>query len=306
MSRKWKVLTTTSSFGKADPASLEALDERCEVVLNPYGRKLTTEEFVELTKGIDGVIAGVEPITREALSQRRNIKVISRCGVGMDNVDQNACREFGIRLYNTPEAPVASVAELTISLMLDILKNVSNMNTSLKQGKWNKMTGRMLGGKKIGIIGLGRIGMRVATMLSVFGVQIAYTDIEKKDAPYTYMNKQELLKWADIVTIHSSFCEEDQYIIGRDELDIMKGSFLVNTSRGKFVDEDALYDSLARGNLIGAALDVFQEEPYEGILSTLDNVILTPHVASSAQEGRAIMEMEAVRNLLEGLVISDD
>lgn len=299
----YRILVTTSSFGKADSAPLDALKEKCDVTLNPYGRKLTTEEFIALTEGMDAVIAGVEPITRDALCRRRNLKVISRCGVGMDSVDQDACREFGIKLFNTPEAPAASVAELTVTLMLDLLKNVSGMNASLKAGNWNKMGGLMLGGKKVGIIGLGRIGKRVAGLLSSFGVETAYTDIERKDSPLPFMEKDELLSWADIVTLHSSFCGEGQFIIGRKELALMKGGYLVNTSRGAFVDEDALYDALRDGTLAGAALDVFQKEPYDGRLRELENIIMTPHVASSAKEGRAVMEMEAVQNLFKGLGI---
>ncbi len=300
-----KVVVTTSSFGKADPAPLNMLREKCEVVLNPYGRKLTTEEFIALTEGMDGVIAGVEPITRAALEQRRNLKVISRCGVGMDSVDRDACMELGVKLFNTPEAPVASVAELTVTVMLDLIKNVSNMNACLKAGQWNKMTGLMLGGKKVGIIGFGRIGRQVAKLVGGFEPEIAYTDIEEKDTPYRFMEKRELLEWADIVTIHSSFCEEGQFIIGRDELALMKWSYLVNTSRGRFVDEEALFDALSSGSLAGAALDVFGKEPYEGKLATLSNVILTPHVASSAKEGRAVMETEAVQNLFKGLGITE-
>ncbi len=301
-----RVLVTTSSFGKADVTPLNVLKEKCEIILNPYGRKLTTDEFIKLTDGIDAVIAGVEPITRDALSARRNLKVISRCGVGMDSVDQAACKEFGIKLFNTPEAPVASVAELTVTVMLDLIKNVSNMNTSLKSGNWNKMTGLMLAGKKVGIIGLGRIGMRVAELVSAFGAVVAYTDIEEKLSDYQYMDKLELLSWADIVSIHSSFCEEGKFIVGSDELKLMKNSFIINTSRGRFVDEAALVEALKNGVLAGAALDVYQTEPYQGDLQDLDNVILTPHIASSAKEGRAVMELEAVQNLFKGLGISDD
>jgi D-3-phosphoglycerate dehydrogenase len=301
-----RVLTTTSSFGKADSAPLDTLRSKCEVILNPYGRKLTTQEFIDLTDGVDGVIAGVEQITRDALAARKNIKVISRCGVGMDNVDQDACREFGIKLFNTPEAPVASVAELTVTITLDLLKNVSNMNTSLKAGNWNKMSGLMLNGKKIGIIGFGRIGKRVAELVKPFGVDVAYTDIEDKHSEYVFMSKSELIKWADIISIHSSFCEEGQFIIGGDELKQMDGAYLINTSRGRFVDEEALYEALKSGTLAGAALDVFQAEPYKGKLIELDNVILTPHIASSAKEGRAVMEMEAVQNLFKGLGLNND
>lgn len=296
-----KVLITTSSFGKAVSEPLDICKEKCEVILNPYGRKLSTEEFVKLSVDVDGVIAGVENITKEALLQRPNIKVISRCGVGMDSVDLDACKELGVKVYNTPNAPVDSVAELTVTILLDLLKNVSNMNADLKAGKWNKMSGYMLKDKKVGIIGMGRIGQRVASLLRAFGAEISYTDIEKKDLEYSYKNKKELLEWADIVSIHSSACEEE-YIIGEEELRHMKKeAYLVNTSRGKFIDEEALYLALKDYRIQGAALDVFAQEPYQGKLCSLDNVILTPHISSSAKEGRAVMELEAVHNLFKGL-----
>lgn len=302
-----KVLVTTSSFGKAISEPLDLLKAKCDVKLNPYGRKLTTEEFVELTECVDGVIAGVESITAEALKNRSNIKVISRCGVGMDSVDVCACEKLGIKVYNTPNAPVDSVAELTVTIILDLLKNVSNMNTALRAGTWEKMTGSMLKGKKVGIIGLGRIGRKVARLLGAFDVEIAYTDIDDKHNEYCYMNKTELLEWADIVTIHSSACPDGDYIIGKDELAEMNtAAYLINTSRGRFVDEEALYIALKEGLIAGAALDVFTKEPYEGALKELDNVILTPHISSSAKEGRALMEMEAVYNLFEGLGIEYD
>lgn len=297
-----KTLITTSSFGKSVSAPLDLCKTKCEVILNPYGRKLTTEEFIELSADADGIIAGVENITREALVQRPNIKVISRCGVGMDSVDLDACKELGVKVYNTPNAPVDSVAELTVTVMLDLLKNVSNMNAQLKAGQWNKMSGCMLQNKKIGIIGMGRIGQRVASLLKSFDVQIAYTDIEQKELQYPYMSKESLLEWADVISIHSSACEEGTYIIGEEELSCMKKeAYLVNTSRGKFIDEEALCRALKEHRIQGAALDVFTEEPYLGELCKLDNVILTPHISSSAKEGRAVMEMEAVHNLFKGL-----
>ena len=134
---KDRIVITTSSFGKADKEPLELAKKYFDVVLNPYGRKLTTDEFIELTKDAVGVIAGVESITREALEQRKGLKVISRCGVGMDSVDQQACTDLGIRLCNTPEAPVDSVAELTVSLILTLLKGILPMNQEMHKGKWS-------------------------------------------------------------------------------------------------------------------------------------------------------------------------
>lgn len=302
-----KVLISTSSFGKADSTPLDICLKQCEVVCNPYGRKLTTEEFITLSADVDGVIAGVENITREALLQRPNIKVISRCGVGVDTVDQKACQELGIKVYNTPNAPVDSVAELTVTILLDVLKNTSNMNRDLKAGTWNKMTGFLLKGKRVGIIGFGRIGRKVAKLLTAFDAVVAYTDVQDMKSEYPYMEKDVLLKWADLVTIHASECEEGTYIIGAKELQQMKNTaFLINTSRGRFIDENALYEALQTKQIQGAALDVFDKEPYQGRLCELENVVLTPHISSSAKEGRAVMELEAARNLLEGLGLQVD
>lgn len=301
-----KVLITTSSFGKADPAPLDFLKRYCEVKLNPYGRKLTTEEFIDLSADMHGVIAGVERITAKALEMRKNLKVISRCGVGMDSLDTEACDRLGIKYFNTPNAPVHSVAELTVAVMLNLLKKITIMDTKLKQGSWDKETGYMLEGKKIGIIGFGRIGQRVAQLLSVFGTEIAYSDIQKVSNQYPYMKKDALLAWADVVTVHASSCN-GKYLIGQQELQQMKPTaFLVNTSRGSFLDEDALYAALQEKKIAGAALDVFSEEPYKGKLCELEQVILTPHIASSAKEGRAVMEMEAAKNVLKGLGIQYD
>ena len=302
-----KVLITTSSFGKLDSSPLDLLLEFSEVISNPYGRKITTEDFIELSKDADAVIAGVEQITREALLARPNIKVISRCGVGMDSIDIQACYDLGVKLYNTPYAPVESVSELTVTVILSMLKNIIPMNNDLKSGKWNKMTAYMLSGKKLGIIGLGRIGYQVATLIEQFGTEVSYFDIEKKDCKFNYMEKSELLKWADIISVHTSMCNDGDYIIGKSELDIMnKSSYLVNTSRGRYIDEQALYDALVAGKISGAALDVFSEEPYFGKLCELDNVIVTPHISSSAKEGRVKMEMESVINVLDGLGIRYD
>lgn len=302
-----KVLITTSSFGKDISAPLDKCAAKCEIIMNPHGRKVTREEFLYLSEDVDGIIAGTETIDRELLMMRPTIKVISRCGVGMDNIDLDACKELGVLVYNTPDAPVDSVAELTLTLVLELLKNVSGMTASLKEKKWNRLSSSMLKGKNVGIVGMGRIGKRVAELIGAFGVNLAYYDIEKKNVKIEYKTLEELLTWADIVSIHSSVAQNGVALIGSPELKMMKKeAYLVNTARGRLVDEDALYDCLISGCLVGAALDVFPEEPYKGKLCELDNIILTPHIASSAKEARAVMEMEAVNHLLTGLGVLDD
>ena len=230
------------------------------------------------------------------------LKVISRCGAGLDNVDLEKAKELDIKVFSTPYGPTLAVAELTLGLMLDLLRKITTMDRELRTGVWKKQMGSLLTGKKVGILGCGRIGQKVAELLATLGVQIAYYDICSFEGGILLMSKNELLSWADIITLHCSANEDGKPVIGESELNLMKdNSWLINASRGGLVDENALYSALNEGKLAGAALDVFDNEPYEGPLRSLDNVILTPHIGSYAKEGRIQMEKDAVQNLINGL-----
>jgi len=300
-----KISITTSSFAKIDNLPLQLLkDYGFDVVLNPYGRKLSRDEVVEIAKEAVGLIAGTELLDKSALGKMPFLKVISRCGVGIDNVDLDSARRLGIRVFNTPDAPTLAVAELTVGLMLALLRKVPQMDKGIRQGKWKKQMGNLLSGKNIGIIGFGRIGQRVAAILKGFCVNIAYYDIESITCSAECIAKgmQELLGWADIITLHLSASPLGGTLIGDKELKQMKSnSWLINVSRGGIVDEEALFNALKYGHLTGCALDVFENEPYTGPLKDLEQVILTPHVGSYAKEARIEMELKAVKNLLSGL-----
>ena len=305
-----KILITTTSFGKDDPSPLDLLkDAGYETVLNPHKRKLTEDELLELLLEIKpvGIIAGVEPITARVLQQAAGLKVVSRCGVGMENVDVKAAEGLGITVINTPDAPTRAVAELTVGLVMDLLRRISSSDRELKKGNWTKHMGRLLHGRKAGIVGLGRIGRRVATMLLALGAQVAGTDIQPDHAwadkaGVLLLDLPELIRQSEILCLHLSAPAGSGYLIGRDELETMpKGAFLVNTSRGEVIDQDALYSALKSGHLAGAALDVFDREPYTGPLTELDNVVLTPHIGSYAREARVEMERQAAKNLIEAL-----
>jgi D-3-phosphoglycerate dehydrogenase len=207
-------------------------------------------------------------------------------------------------VYNTPGGPTLAVAELTVGLVLNLLRRVGEMDAAVRRGQWEKLMGNLLCGKRVGVIGFGRIGQKVAELLSAFGVELAYCDLEEKSCAVRCSPKGlgDLLGWADIVTLHVSPPASCSPVIGEREIGAMKkGAWLVNVSRGGLVDEGALYRALSGGRLAGAALDVFGEEPYRGPLKELKNVILTPHVGSYALEARTRMEEEAVDNLLMGL-----
>jgi D-3-phosphoglycerate dehydrogenase len=300
-----KIAITTTSFGKYDKSPLEWLKkEKFEYILNPFGRKLTKEEIIDLAKGVEGIIAGTEPLDSCVLNNLPGLKVISRCGVGTDNVDLEAAQRLGIKVYNTPYGPTLPVAELTVGLILDLLRRITQMDRELRGRTWKKRMGNLLHEKKIGIVGFGRIGQKVAELLLPFGVEISYFDSCKVSckSPCSPQKLEALLAWADIISLHLSPMKETGPIITEQEIQLMKrGAWLVNVARGGVVDEEALYNALKEGHLGGAALDVFDKEPYNGALCTLENVILTPHIGSYALEARVAMEKQAVENLIQGL-----
>ena len=300
-----KIAITTSSFGKYDSRVLNPLEEKnFEYLLNPYGRKLSAEEVVEVAKGAGGMIAGTEPLNEWVFDRLPLLKVISRCGVGMDNVDLLAAEKQGIKVFITPCGPTLPVAELTVALILDLLRKVPRMDRELRAGTWKKRMGNLLHGKRIGIVGFGRIGQKVAELLLTFGVEINYCDICTVSCSLSCYPQEfdALFAWSDIITLHVSAQTENEPIItGRQIQQMKKGAWLVNMARGGIVDEDALYAALKEGHLAGAAVDVFEKEPYNGPLSQLDNVIITPHIGSYALESRVVMEAKSVENMLRGL-----
>jgi D-3-phosphoglycerate dehydrogenase len=297
-----KIAITTTTFGEYDKEPLNLLSRNgFQVMPNPYGRKLKKDEVLALCKDAVGIIAGTEILDADIMETLVNLKVVSRCGAGVDNVALVDADRIGIKVYNTPDTPTSAVAELTIGLMLNLLRHVSQMDKELKMGQWKKRMGNLLCEKKIGIKGFGRIGRKVAELLKPFGCEIKYADpfVEDGLLGVQRLSLKELLCWADIMTIHVGVHEK---LIGENEFQCMKeGALIINTSRGGVVDETILYEYLRNGYLSGAALDVFGVEPYTGPLRELENVILTPHIGSYAKEARVEMERQAVENLLKGL-----
>ena len=303
-----KVFISTSSFAKYEASPLKLLKNAgLDVQINPFGRKLAPDECLSLYKDIDGLIAGTEALTADILKSAGNLRVISRCGAGADNVDTEVAEELGIRVFTTPDAPTQAVAELTIGLMLDLSRGVSREDRSIRAGMWQKNMGSLLSGKTLGILGLGRIGKRVVELTTSFRLKYIAWDISP-DLQFAnkyrieFTGLDELLERANIITIHLPYTSELKGIISERELSLMKReAFLLNTARGGLVDEVALYKALKEKRIAGAALDVFEQEPYSGSLTELDNVILTSHIGSYAMEARVEMERQAVKNLLEGL-----
>lgn len=303
-----RVLISTSSFAQENPKPIARLKrEGIEYVLNPYGRTLMEHEVDDLLNGMEGLIAGTEPLTEAVLNRAKLLKVVSRVGSGLDNVDLAAAKRLGIAIFATPEAPVDAVAELTLAGILAVLRKVHLMHQAIRDGRWEKRMGSLLTGKTVGIVGLGRIGKRLAELLEPFQVRILAYDIRPPEnwagqRGIAMVSLEDLLMEAHVVSLHVSREPGKGYLLGEKEIALLKpGAVLVNTARGGLVDEKALAHALQQGALAGIFLDTFEQEPYSGPLVQIPNVLLTPHVGSYAQETRSRMEMEAVENLLSAI-----
>lgn len=294
-----RILVGPSTFGSLNAAPLDRLREAgFEVVRNLFGRTLSEAELRELLPGVTGLIAGLEPL-RGAVLEQSNLRVISRCGAGVSNVDVEAARRLGIAVRSTPDAPTSAVAEVSLAAMLVLLRQMVPMNAALHQGQWTRLPGAQLEGRTVAVVGFGRIGQRVARLLLSFGANVIAVDphVERAEAPIELASLADALPRADIVAMHAS---GDAAILGPNELRRMKrGALVLNGSRGGLIDEAALCEALESGHVAGAWIDVFSEEPYHGPLTQYPQVLLTPHIGSLTAECRSRMEMEAVDNLLE-------
>ena len=295
-----RALITTVPFGEADPASLGLLDDAdIEYVINPIGHRLTEAELVSLVPGFDVLIAGTEPITERVMQAARQLQLISRVGVGLDNVDLLAARVRGIVVAYTPEGPADAVAELTIGLALSLLRGVHLANTAIRQGVWKRIQGRRLARVTAGVVGVGRIGRRVIRLLSAFGARILANDLAPVtlDQPVRWVDKPTLYRESDLVTLHVPLTRLTRNLMGAEELAMMQpGALLINTCRGGVVDETALAAALRDGQMAGAAVDTFSHEPYHGELVHVDTCLITSHMGSMSADCRRRMEHGAARN----------
>ena len=238
-----------------------------------------------------------EPIIDKAVAAGK-LKLVIRGGVGVDNIDVAYGREKGLTVTNTPAASSNSVAELAIGHMFSMARFIGIANVTMREGKWEKKKyeGSELAGKTLGLIGFGRIGRLVAEKAAALGMKVMYTDIigAAKDAPYTFCQPEDIFAKADYISLHVP--KSDKPILGKDELAKLKdGVFLVNTSRGGLIDEDALVDALDSGKVAGAALDVFAEEPTKNEkITSHAKISLTPHIGAATGEAQERIGEEIV------------
>jgi len=297
------------------PAGIQLLEEAgVEVMQLPPGSD--EADLKEVASRADALITrGGIKVTRDIMTASPRLRAVGVHGVGCDHVDLQASRELGKVVFNTPSALTETVAEMTLALMLALIRRVVSADKAVRAGEWTRKYGDLVGselmGKTIGIIGLGRIGAAVASRLKPFGVELLYYDVADRteleaELGVRRVELDTLFRSSDIITLHMPLTPQTRGLISKSAFGLMKdGVYLVNTARGKVVDQPALIEALKKGKVAGAALDVFEEEPLDPSdhLASMDNVILTPHLAASSGEAMrqmAIQVAEGVMVVLRG------
>lgn len=256
------------------------------------------------------IVRSATKVTREVIEGGR-LKLIVRAGVGLDNIDLEAAKARGVKVFNTPEAPTVAVAELALGLMLAWARRIPRADTSMRQGRWEKseLMGTELRGKTLGIIGTGRVGKAVASRAKAFGMRLLAYDVLldrefAEEVGLQYVDMQTLLRESDYVTLHVPLIPQTKHMIGERELELMKPTaVLVNVARGGIVDEEALIRALREKKIAGACLDVYEEEPpKDSPLLHLPNVVLTPHLGASSAEAQREASVLAAKKIREELV----
>lgn len=305
MSGKFVVASCAATFGIFEQEPKERLEAAgCEVRINPYGRPLTSKEIVEHCQGASVVILGNDQLDAATIDALPDLRMVARHGAGFDNIDFVALTRRGIVVTNTPGANREETADLTFALILDLARMITQSVNQLKGGVWNKIPGRSLYGKTIGIIGVGSIGMAVARRAMGFGMDILGNDIVQREEAsrygllYTSLN--DLLAKSDVVSIHAPLTSATRNLLGAKELRHMKdGALLVNTARADIVRESALEKALLSGKLGGYAVDVYEKEPPSlPKFYDLPNVLTTPHIGSATFETNRRMGDVVVDNVI--------
>ena len=300
-----KVFVSTHPFSSTSDIPMQLVKENgIELSVNEHGRKITTKELAQDIKDAEVLVAGTEKITEEVFENAPNLKLISRVGIGLDGIDFELCKKYGVRVAYTPDAPTMAVAELCVGMILDLARKITDTNIKIKNGIWNRYMGTLLYGKKVGIFGMGRIGKSLIHLLQPFNVEFLVHDIEPDLAFARLYNvklltKEEVLQESDIVSINLPLKDDTKDYITMKELESMKqDSILINTARGGIVNEKDLYEALKSHIINSAAVDVFEEEPYTGPLTTLENCLLTCHMGASTIDSRTDMEVQALEEVI--------
>jgi D-3-phosphoglycerate dehydrogenase len=300
-----KLFVSTHPFSSTSTEPMRLLKyNEFDVRLNPFEHKISTQELANVIGDAEVLIAGTEKITEEVFKNAPNLKLISRVGIGLDGIDFDLCKKYDVRVAYTPDAPSMAVAELCVGMILDLARKVTFTDKNIKNGIWQRHMGTLLYGKTVGIFGMGRIGKSLVHLLSPFNVNFLVHDINPDIAlgrlhKIKYATKVEVLKYSDVISVNLPLKQDTQNYITKRELELMQShTILINTARGGIINEADLYNALKNNVIAGAAVDVFEEEPYKGNLIELDNVLLTCHMGASTIDSRTDMEVQAVEEAI--------
>jgi D-3-phosphoglycerate dehydrogenase len=298
------IVVTSPSFSKNSALIEESKRFFENIKLNTNGTLFTKKELVEFIGDAEAAIVGLDKIDSEVLDSCKNLKIISKYGVGLDNLDLNECSMRNIKIGWTMGVNRLSVAEMTLAFMLMLNRNLYTTSNELKNGIWNKAGGFQLTGKTIGIIGIGSIGKELVRLLKPFKCKILVNDIVEQSSYYVKNNliekpRNQIFEESDIVTLHTCFDEDTRNMVDLEMMKRMKSSsFLINTSRSGIVNEDDLKYALQNKIIAGAAIDVYVEEPpQDKELLRLPNLICTPHIGGNSKEAVEAMGMSAIKHL---------
>lgn len=299
-----RIFVTSISFSRDPFLKARLIEAFPRTVFNTEGIRLQGEALHQFLKNADGAIVGLESIDESLLQQCPVLKIVSKYGVGLDNIDHGACKKFGVAIGWTGGVNRLSVAEQTLGFMLGLSRNLYQSSLLLKAGQWAKQGGSQLSGKTVGIVGVGHIGKEIIRLLQPFNCTILVNDIVEQAEYYKVHSliectKERLFSESDIVTIHTPLTDQTRAFVNKASLSLMKKTaFLINTSRGGVVKERDLKEALASGAIAGAALDVFEEEPAtDRELLILPNLFCTPHIGGNALEAVRAMGLSAIKHL---------
>ena len=298
------IKVASPSFSRNDLLVNELKCLPVRVKVNNSGSHLHGESLANYIGEADGAIIGLENIDIELLERCPDLKMISKYGVGLDNINLNACKKRAIYIGWEPGLNKRAVAEVVLGQMLGLSRNLFTQSFLLSKGIWNKNGGNLLSAKTVGVIGLGNIGEEVIKLLKPFGCKILGNDIKNKRKiaekyKINLVSKEEIFYKSDIVTLHVPYTPETDQFINKRTFDLMHDkAFLINTSRGQIIDEAALKNALKNKIIAGAALDVFKNEPMKDReFLKLDNLVATPHLAGSSYESILAMGRSAINHV---------
>ena len=305
----YTVLVTARSFGKNDPLPVKILEQNgCTVIRSAGDRPLQSAELASLITEADALIAGNDQVDAAVIEAGKKLKIISRYGVGVDNIDLAAATAKEIPVTNTPGTNEHSVADLVFGLMLSVARKIPEVNGLVRAGGWDRRLGTEVWGKTLGIIGFGKIGKGVARRARGFNMKVLVNDVYidevlAKEHEVTFVSREVLISQADFLTLHAPSTPETKSMIGGAQFKMMKpGAILVNTARGGLIDENALVEAITKGLIAGAALDVLEQEPPQNReLLELNNVLITSHIGGYTAEAVNAMSMLAAENVVKGL-----